>query len=173
MSQTLANYFAVAVGSMLGGMLRYGLSTSALARVAVPFPVATFLINISGSFALGFFLTFAATHVGVVGPHVRLAIAVGFLGAYTTFSTFEYETLRLAEEHSFQLALLNVLLSVVVGFAAVWGGAMLARQFEGVRATSNEQHELFKPQADARDPAQGAGAERDRRDSTVEPPRVV
>ena len=127
-SQTLTNYFAVAVGSMLGGMLRYGLSTSVLGRIAVPFPAATFLINISGSFALGFVLTFAATHAGVIGPHVRLAVAVGFLGAYTTFSTFEHENLRLFEDGYFITALLNVVLSVVIGFAAVWGGSRLAHK---------------------------------------------
>jgi len=160
---TLTKYLAVAAGSALGGMLRYYLGGTILARTAAPFPTATFVINVTGSFIVGFFLTLATERFHL-SEHLKLAVAVGFVGAYTTFSTFEYETLRLAEERSFQLALLNVILSVVVGFAAVWGGAMLARQFKGVRATSNAQHELSEPPADARDPAQGTGAQRDRRE---------
>jgi CrcB protein len=166
---TLTKYLAVAAGSALGGMLRYFLgSTTLLARTAEPFPVATFVINITGSFLVGFFLTLA-TERFELSAHLRLAVAVGFVGAYTTFSTFEYETLRLAEEERFGLALLNVLLSVTVGFAAVWGGAMLARGFKSVSTASHATHELFSRRADARDPAQSASAERDIRDSTIEP----
>jgi CrcB protein len=159
----------VAAGSALGGMLRYFLGSTILARTAAPFPTATFVINITGSFIVGFFLTLAIERIPL-SAHLRLAVAVGFVGAYTTFSTFEYETLRLAEERRFGLALLNVLLSVAVGFAAVWGGAMLARRFKAtVPTTSGTRYELFKRHADARDPAQSAGAERDIRDSTIEP----
>ena len=171
---TLTKYLAVAAGSALGGMLRYYLGGTLLARTAAPFPTATFVINVTGSFIVGFFLTLA-TERFQLSEHLKLAVAVGFVGAYTTFSTFEYETLRLAEEHGFQLALLNVFLSVLVGFAAVWGGAVLAHRFAGVRPTAagNAKYERFERQAAARDPAQTAGAERDIRDSTVEPPRDV
>jgi CrcB protein len=119
--ETLTKYLAVAAGSTFGGMLRYYLGSTLLARAAAPFPTATFVINVTDSFIVGFFLTFA-TERFQLSEHLKLAVAVGFVGAYTTFSTFEYETLRLAEEHGFGLALLNVLLSVVVGFAAVWSG---------------------------------------------------
>jgi fluoride exporter len=125
---TLTKYLAVAAGSACGGMLRYFLGSTLLARTAAPFPSATFVINITGSFVVGFFLTLATERLQL-SAHLRLAVAVGFVGAYTTFSTLEYETLRLAEERRFGLALLNVLLSVAVGFAAVWGGAALARSF--------------------------------------------
>jgi CrcB protein len=168
--ETLTKYLAVAAGSALGGMLRYFLGGTILARTAAPFPTATFVINVTGSFVVGFFLTLATERLHL-NAHLRLAVAVGFVGAYTTFSTFEYETLRLAEEHGFPLALLNVLLSVVVGFAAVWGGVRLAREF--APASGHAKYELFERQADPRDPAQGAGAERDIRNSTVEPPREV
>lgn len=170
---TLTKYLAVAAGSALGGMLRYYLGgTLLLARTAAPFPTATFFINVTGSFIVGFFLTLATERFHL-SEHLKLAVAVGFVGAYTTFSTFEYETLRLAEEHGFHLALLNVFLSVVVGFAAVWGGAMLAHRFAGVPAASNAKYKRFdERQADAPDPAQRAGAEeRDIRDSTIAPPR--
>ena len=167
-------YLAVAAGSALGGMLRYYLGgTPLLTRAVAPFPTATFVINVSGSFIIGFFLTLASERFHL-SEHLKLAVAVGFVGAYTTFSTFEYETLKLAEEHGFQLALLNVLLSVVVGFAAVWGGVMLAHRFAGVPAAGNAEYKGFAgQQADARDSAQRVGAERNIRDSTGEPPRDV
>ncbi len=126
----LTNYFAVAAGSALGGMLRYFINASLLSRVAVPFPTATFVINVTGSFIVGLFLTLAAERVQI-NPHLRLAVAVGFVGAYTTFSTFEYETLRLIEERRFALGVLNVVLSVAVGFAAVWGGCAVGRKAGG------------------------------------------
>jgi len=126
----LTNYFAVAAGSALGGMLRYFINASLLSRVAVPFPTATFVINVTGSFIVGLFLTLAAERVQI-NPHLRLAVAVGLVGAYTTFSTFEYETLRLIEERRFALGVLNVVLSVAVGFAAVWGGCAVGRKAGG------------------------------------------
>lgn len=123
---TLTKYLAVAAGGALGAMFRYFLN-SLLARTAAPFPTATFLINVTGSFVIGFFLTLAAERVSF-GPHLRLAVAVGFVGAYTTFSTFEWETAMLAEERRYLLAALNVVLSFVVGYAAVWAGIVAARQ---------------------------------------------
>jgi len=168
-------YLAVAAGSALGGMLRYYLGgTPLLTRAVAPFPTATFVINVSGSFIIGFFLTLASESFHL-SEHLKLAVAVGFVGAYTTFSTFEYETLKLAEEHGFQLALLNVLLSVVVGFAAVWGGVTLAHRFAGVPAAAgNAEYKGFAgQQADARDSAQRLSAERNIHDSTGKPPRDV
>jgi CrcB protein len=165
---TLTKYLAVAAGGALGAVARYFLGGTILSRVAVPFPTATFVINVTGSFILGFFLTLAAERAHF-SPHLRLAIAVGFVGAYTTFSTFEYETLRLLEERGMTLALLNVMLSVVVGFAAVWGGMALAHWWEGVPASSLAEYERFEELADLTDPTQMSGAPRDIRDSTIEP----
>lgn len=168
-SSALAKYLAVAAGGALGSMLRYFLGGTVLSRVASPFPTATFVINVSGSFALGFFLTLAAerTHLS---PVWRLAFAVGFLGAYTTFSTFEYETMRLGQERGPGLALLNVALSAAVGFAAVWGGMALAHRLTGARgAGAAVGYGRFERQADESDPAQRASAERDARDSAIEP----
>ncbi len=111
-------------------MLRYALNVSLLSRAGAPFPSATFAINVSGSFILGLFLTLVAGR-WQAGEHLRLAVAVGFVGAYTTFSTFEYETLRLTEARLFGWALGYVVLSVGVGFAAVWAGAWLGRAWSG------------------------------------------
>jgi CrcB protein len=165
---TLTKYLAVAAGGALGAVARYFLGGTILSRVASPFPTATFVINVTGSFILGFFLTVAAERAHF-SPHLRLAVAVGFVGAYTTFSTFEYETLRLTEERGLMLAMLNVTLSVVVGFAAVWGGMALAHWWEGVPAESIAEYERFEELADLRDPTQLPGAERDIRDSSIEP----
>lgn len=125
--ETLTKYLAVALGGALGAVARYYLGVSALSRAAAPFPTATFVINVTGSFILGFFLTLATERMNV-NPHLRLAVAVGFVGAYTTFSTFEYETAKLMEERGYLLAFLNVTLSFIVGLAAVWGGIAAARK---------------------------------------------
>jgi CrcB protein len=125
--ETLTKYLAVAVGGALGAMARYYLNGSALSRVAVPFPTATFVINVTGSFILGFFLTLVTERVNV-SPHLRLAVAVGFVGAYTTFSTFEYENAKLIEGREYLTAFLYVALSFIVGLAAVWGGIIMARK---------------------------------------------
>ncbi len=126
--ETLRNYLAVAAGGALGAVVRYFINGSALARVARPFPTATFFINITGSFIVGFFLTLVTERVSISLP-LRLAIAVGFVGAYTTFSTFEYETAILVRERYYLTSFLYVVLSFALGLAAVWGGMMAARKF--------------------------------------------
>jgi CrcB protein len=133
---TLAKYLAVAAGGAVGAMLRYYLTLSGLGRVAQPFPTATFVINITGSFIIGFFLTLATERIPI-NPHVRLAVAVGFVGAFTTFSTFEYETARLLEGRDFLYGFLYVVLSFAIGFGAVWAGIVVARQVKGVAFASH------------------------------------
>jgi fluoride exporter len=165
---TLTKYFAVATGGAFGAMLRYYLGGTLLARIGSPFPTATFVINIAGSFFIGLFLTLTTERLPL-SPQLRLAIAVGFVGAFTTFSTFEYETMRLVEEGHVGRALLNVILSVTVGFAAVWSGIALARKFEHVPVTSHVLYNQFEQMADVTDPHQSIGAERDIRDSSIEP----
>src|SRR5262245_4694392 len=92
------------------------------------FPLGTFAINVTGSFIIGFFLTLVGHRI-TVHPNWHLLIAVGFVGAYTTFSTFEYETLKLIEEGSPVSAALNVTLSLFLGFVAVWLCVTAARKF--------------------------------------------
>jgi CrcB protein len=165
--ETLTKYLAVAVGGALGAMLRYYLGGTLLARTGAPFPTATFVINVTGSFLVGFFLTLATERLHL-SPYWRLAVAVGFVGAYTTFSTFEYETARLVEDGDFLRALLNIVLSVVLGFAAVWAGIFMARKVEGVPLASHEAYDLFHRQADLHDSTQSPGAEADIRDASIE-----
>jgi fluoride exporter len=116
----------VGCGGFLGAVARYAVGLGVAAFWARPFPLATFLINVSGSFVLGLFSTLAAERLAIA-PEWRLFVATGFVGAYTTFSTFEYETLRLTQTGTAAWALANVLSSVVAGFAAVWIGVRLGR----------------------------------------------
>ena len=92
------------------------------------FPWSTFVINVTGSFILGLFVTltterFAPRNVLTL----RLLIAIGFVGAYTTFSTFEFETLALVETATWLRAFANAFGSLFAGFVAVWLGVLLAR----------------------------------------------
>jgi CrcB protein len=122
----MSKILTIAVSGALGALARYWLGMYIATRWPTIFPLGTFIINITGSFVIGFFLTFATVRYDL-NPHWRLFIAVGFLGAYTTFSTFEYETLKLIEEGRLPTALFYGLSSVIVGLIAVWAGAAAAR----------------------------------------------
>ncbi len=122
----LRQFGAVALGSCLGGMGRYAVSLLVARVWSGEFPLATFLINVSGSFALGLFYALSAERWPLSVPW-RLGFATGFVGAYTTFSTFEYETERLVEAGALLWAALNVVGSVAAGFAAVRLGVALGR----------------------------------------------
>lgn len=114
----------VGCGGFAGSIARYGVNLL-VARFWTPnFPLATLLVNVSGSFVLGFFATYAAGRT--LDPAWRLLVSTGFVGAYTTFSTFEYETERLAETGALGWALVNVLTSVGAGYLAVRLGVILA-----------------------------------------------
>ncbi len=118
--------FSVAVGGALGAVARYLINVSPLATVFHNFPLPTFVINITGSFLIGFLLILLTDRFEV-SDAIRMAVIVGFLGAFTTFSTFEMEIYGLSSEREYAIALLYLLLSVVAGFVAVFAGARLAR----------------------------------------------
>ncbi|MBC7798917.1 MAG: fluoride efflux transporter CrcB [Pyrinomonadaceae bacterium] len=126
--EIVAKFGVVAIGGALGAMLRYALTYSALPKMLAPFPATTFFINITGSFAIGFFLTLVVERYAV-SDYWRLFFAVGFLGAYTTFSTFEFETLELLRGKDFFNVALYVSSSVFIGLIAVFGGVWLAKKF--------------------------------------------
>ncbi len=123
----LLKYMVVGIGGFLGAIARYMLGTYIGSRYGVRFPYGTFVINMSGSFLIGFILALLSRTTA--SPYWRYLIPIGFVGAYTTFSTFEYETLRADQDGPAITGLLNVALSVIVGFAAVWAGAVLGRIF--------------------------------------------
>ena len=121
----LAPYVAISAGGLLGANARY-LAGQWAARWSEPFPWGTLLINVTGSLVLGFFLTLITERF--IGRAVtRLFVAAGFLGAYTTFSTFGVETITLAQHHLSSTALAYVAASLVLGLAAVVAGAAVAR----------------------------------------------
>ena len=123
----MSRFLAVAIGGALGAMSRYAVALLVANFWTRDFPLATLLINVSGSFVLGLFSTFAAER-SALDPLWRLLIATGFVGAYTTFSTFEYETQRLTESGAAWWGLINIVTSVVAGFVAVQLGVYLARR---------------------------------------------
>jgi CrcB protein len=120
-------FIIVAIGGAAGAVARYAVTLAVALFWKKEFPLATLLVNVSGSFILGLFAAFAAEK-SMIDPAWRLLIATGFIGAYTTFSTFEYETQRLAESGALAWGIVNVLTSVVAGFLAVQLGVMLARR---------------------------------------------
>lgn len=113
----------VALGGAAGAVLRYLINISPLAKVFAPFPFATFFINITGSFLIGFLITKLE-----MNETMKLLIITGFLGAYTTFSTFELETFELMRERNLLTAILYVALSFAVGFAGVALGVWLGKK---------------------------------------------
>jgi fluoride exporter len=124
---TLQGALWVGAGGFLGATARYLLALWVDARFETPFPVATLLINVSGSFVLG--TLSGALEFATMPPEFRLALGVGFLGAYTTFSTFTYETLRLVEGGDALIAFGYVAASVVAGLGAAVLGLALGRSF--------------------------------------------
>lgn len=123
----MTKYVMVGVGGFLGAIARYALGAYIGGRYGVRFPLGTFIINVSGSFLLGVILTLLARTAA--STYWTYLIAIGFIGAYTTFSTFEYETLRAIQDGQMMTGLLNVALSVIIGFIAVWIGVELGRVF--------------------------------------------
>jgi len=123
----VTRFLVVAAGGAAGAVARYGVTLVLAAYWKRDFPLATLLINVSGSFILGFFATVTAERAAI-DPLWRLLVATGFVGAYTTFSTFEYETERLTESGALAWGIVNILTSVIAGFIAVRLGIILARR---------------------------------------------
>lgn len=115
----------IGVGGFAGANARYLLGTWIAERLGAGFPYGTFVINITGSFALGLLVALIEGHG--LSPVVRLSLAIGFLGAYTTFSTFTFETLRLIENGNALLAVTNAVGSLGVGLLAGLLGILLGR----------------------------------------------
>lgn len=114
----------VAVGGGIGSVARYLVGGWFADRFGPAFPYGTFVINVTGSFIIGFFLAFAQERISL-SPYWRLFFAVGFVGGYTTFSTFEYESVRLLQDGEMLLGALYLLGSVLTGGLAAIGGIVL------------------------------------------------
>ena len=118
--------FAVMIGGAVGALARYGLDHLIERGVFSVFPWSTFAINVSGCFAAGVVVAALVDHHHL-SPAWRFGIVVGFLGAYTTFSTFAQETVDLGETHNLVLAVVNAAASVAAGLVAVVAGTVVGR----------------------------------------------
>ncbi|MGQ9657489.1 MAG: fluoride efflux transporter CrcB [Fimbriimonadales bacterium] len=119
----------IGLGGFVGANLRYWLGGWMAQRFGILFPIETMLINIVGSFLLGLFMTLALHYTWA--PEWRQAIAIGAIGSFTTYSTYEYESLRLLQEGAWLKAGLNLFGSLVLGLIAVIVGVALGRLLIG------------------------------------------
>jgi CrcB protein len=122
----LLKYVMVGLGGFVGAIARFWVGVYIANRMGTRFPYGTFVINISGSFIIGLVITVLAERSSL-SPNWRYLIPIGFVGAYTTFSTFEFETLRTIQDGQLAIGMLNVFGSVIAGFIAVWLGVMTAK----------------------------------------------
>ncbi len=117
----------IAVGGALGAVARYLINISPLANIFERFPFPTFVINVLGSFLLGFLLILLTDRI-TISDGLRMGLLVGFLGAFTTFSTFEAEIYGLVRERAFGASMVYTLLSVVLGFVGLIAGIWMAKK---------------------------------------------
>jgi len=123
----LIRYFLVAIGGGTGALMRYAAASAIMTRFGGKFPLGTLVINVTGSFLIGFLMT-VLTERFKLDPNWRLLLVVGFLGGYTTFSSFEWETYSSVREGGLWTGMLNVVSSVMLGYVAVTLGSVLARR---------------------------------------------
>jgi CrcB protein len=121
----MQKYALIAFGGALGSIARYWVGSTIAGRMGSKFPYGTFVINITACVLIGFSLTLLARRADM-NPAWRLLIPVGFIGAYSTFSTYEWETLSTIRSGAFLLAALYAVGSLILGLVAVWGGSLIA-----------------------------------------------
>ena len=124
----MATWFWVALGGALGSMARFGVAAAVAALTGPQFPWGTLLINIGGSFVIGWFGALTGSRGAVsVPPDIRVFVMVGICGGFTTFSSFSLQTLNLAQDEEWLYAAGNTVFSVVLCLAAVWLGHIVAK----------------------------------------------
>jgi len=122
----LLKYAMVGIGGCLGSILRFWLGSYIGGKLGTRFPYGTLVINVSGSFLLGIVFALLTARASW-SPNWRYLLLIGFIGGYTTFSSFEFETLRMIQDGQTGLGLLYVATSVAIGFVAVWGGMIAGK----------------------------------------------
>jgi CrcB protein len=123
----LNQLIAIASGGAVGALLRFWVSSGVYSLLGRGFPYGTLAVNVLGSLVMGFLYVLLLERT-TVSPELRGALLIGFLGAFTTFSTFSIETLNLLEQAELLKAGLNILLSVVACVLACWFGLVVGRQ---------------------------------------------
>jgi fluoride exporter len=124
----LQKYLYIAIGGAVGSIARYCVGSEVSSRMGSKFPYGTFLINVTACVIIGFSITYLGRRVEL-NPAWRFLIPIGFVGAYSTFSTYEWETLSTLRSGAFLLAALYAVGSLLIGLVAVWGGSLLAGVF--------------------------------------------
>jgi CrcB protein len=117
------NYIMVAIGGALGSVARLWISTLVAQRFGEIFPIGTLLVNVTGSFLMGFLAAFAKS--GQIATSARAFLMIGICGGYTTFSSFSLQNLQLLQSGKYYYAALNAALSLVLCLIAVWLGLIL------------------------------------------------
>ena len=121
----MQKYLLIAAGGALGSIARYWVGSTIAGRMGIRFPYGTLIVNITACIIIGFSLTYMGKRADL-SPAWRYLIPIGFIGAYSTFSTYEWETLATVRAGAFFLAGLYAAGSFVLGLAAVWAGSVLA-----------------------------------------------
>ncbi len=122
----MMNYLIVFAGGGIGSVARFAVASWIGQRWGRSFPLGTFTVNVFGSFLIGLLMTLMAERF-MENPEWRLLLVVGGLGGFTTFSTFQYETGKLAADGELIYAALNIILSVIAGFTALKLGEVIAK----------------------------------------------
>lgn len=122
----MAQFLYISIGAIIGANARFLISQWAAERLGAGFPYGTFFVNVTGCFIIGLFYGLGENRITIT-PELRLLFAVGFLGGFTTFSTFGYESAALLRSGAFILALLNIIGSNLLGLLAVIVGLTVAR----------------------------------------------
>jgi CrcB protein len=120
----LQKYLLIAVGGALGSIARYWVGSSIAGRMGIKFPYGTLIVNLTACVIIGFSMTYLSRRAEL-SPAWRFLIPVGFIGAYSTFSTYEWETLTNLRAGAFAIATLYAIGSLILGLVAVWGGSVL------------------------------------------------
>ena len=121
----MSKYMYIAVGGALGAMARFWIGSAVANRLGTKFPYGTFVINITACVIIGFSLTFLAKRTDL-NPAWRFLVPIGFIGAYSTFSSYEWETVSTLRSGDFSMAALYAFGSLFLGLVAVWCGILLA-----------------------------------------------
>ena len=121
----MQKYFLIAVGGALGSIARYWVGSTVAGRLGAKFPYGTFVINLTACVLIGFSLTFLSKRTAL-NPAWRFLVPIGFVGAYSTFSTYEWETLSLLRGGAFVEGSLYAFGSLLLGLVATWLGMMIA-----------------------------------------------